>query len=71
MRTEEQFAKVWKELERFVKFHKKSVWLVPTLDDYNISIIEPKESDIPVGTTAIEYDVDLNSITEVIGKYIT
>ena len=65
MRTQERFYDVFKELTWFVKFHNKPVWLVPTEDDYKLSVIKPVASELPRGTTAIYYNSELTSIDSV------
>ncbi len=66
MRTEEQFKRAWDSLEWFIKFHKKSIWLVPVEDSYELSIIRPDAKDLPSGTKAILYDKDLHSVDSVL-----
>jgi len=60
MRTESKFEKAINEAKQFINFHKKPVWLVPTEDDYKISIIPPKSEDIPFGTNSILYGLSDN-----------
>lgn len=62
MRTSEQFKSAWKDLEWFLKFHKKSVWLVPSENNYTLSIVKPDPHELPFGTAANFYDVDLNIV---------
>ena len=54
MRTEEQFSRIHREALRFIKFHGKNVWVVPNEDNYQLSIIEPKASELPSATVALE-----------------
>jgi len=65
MRTEEQFAHVYTQALRFIKFNNKNVWIVPHSDGYNLSIICPEADELPAGTQAIEVglpiDTDNNS----------
>ena len=62
MRTEEQFAIAYKQAKWFVNFHKKNVWLVPTEDDYRLSVVKP--TSVPKGTTAIQYDPNMDIVEE-------
>ncbi len=54
MRTKEQFNRVHQDAVRFIKFHNKEVWIVPTESDYCLSVIRPEEADLPCGTLALE-----------------
>lgn len=59
MRSHEKFVNAWKSLEWWVNFHKTSVWLVPTEDDYKLSVIKPSSQDLPIGTAANKYNPSL------------
>ena len=58
MRTQEQFAAIWHQLQWWHNFHKKPVWLVALEDKYALSVIRPEPSEIAYGTAANLYDVD-------------
>ena len=57
MRTQEQFATIWHQLEWWHSFHKKAVWLVALEDRYALSVIKPRADEIAKGTVANLYDV--------------
>ncbi len=56
MRNEEQFNKIIKAAKWFTNFHNTPVWIVPTENDYQLSVIAPKSKDLPEGTAAIFID---------------
>jgi hypothetical protein len=62
MRTEESFAASYKEAVFFTSHHKKPVWLVPTENKYELSVIKPKPSEVAKGSRAVLYDKDMNII---------
>lgn len=55
MRTEEKFAREWHKLVWMLNFHRKPFWLVPTDDDYVISVIKPSGETLPEGTASHLY----------------
>ena len=55
MRTLESFSKTMREVEWFVQFHNKPVWLVPTDTDYKISVVKPNPDELPSGTASNQY----------------
>lgn len=65
MRTQEKFNSAYKAAEWYTRFHNKGIWLVPTDEDYQLDLFKPKEADLPAGTAAILYDVDMQSVSEV------
>lgn len=64
-RDEESFLKTINEAKHYLRFHNKPIWVVPTASDYAISVIKPKPDQLPVGTTAIQYDTNMNEIDSV------
>ncbi|NYU23876.1 hypothetical protein A8V38_13605 [Vibrio parahaemolyticus] len=54
MRTQVQFCRIHREAVHFIKLHTKCVWIVPTENNYCLSIVEPKPEELPWGTQAIE-----------------
>lgn len=58
-RTEEAFAKAMQQVRDFTSRHDKPVWLVPTMNSYEISVFELKPESLPIGTRANLYDPDL------------
>ena len=66
MRTPEQFKKIWADMQWFVKFHNKCVWIVPTEKDYALSVVPPTADELPNGTAANLYDVECNIVDRVI-----
>ncbi len=65
MRTLEAFSKTFEDIKSYIKRHQKSVWLVPLNDGYAISCVKPNPSDLPRGTTANLYSVELEIIDNV------
>lgn len=65
MRTQEQFAEIFKQVKWFVNFHKKPVWLVAVHDKYVLSIIKPLPNEIALGTAANLYDINMDIIDTV------
>ena len=65
MRTSEQFKKVWSDMQWFVKFHNRCVWIVPTDKGYTISVIPPTAEELPSGTSANLYDVDYKIVRHI------
>lgn len=65
MRTSEKFASIWKDLEWWVNFHKKPVWIVPRENDYCLSIIKPESHELPTGTASNLYSTNLEIIDSV------
>jgi hypothetical protein len=65
IRTTEKFNEAIKSVKSYHNMHKKSIWLVPTDDDYAISIIKPNAGQLPAFTAAILYDTNLNIEDEV------
>jgi hypothetical protein len=55
MRDEEKFAREWRNLIWMLNFHKKPFWLVPTVDDYIVSVIKPLAENLPEGTASHLY----------------
>lgn len=55
MRTLEQFSSAFRSLKWFVSFHNKPVWLVPTENEYKLSVVKPKPDELPEGTCANLY----------------
>lgn len=53
MRTEQQFSDIYRDAERFAKMHGKPVWIVPQRDGYAISVIQPKQDELPENTNAL------------------
>lgn len=53
MRTEEDFAKAYKECIWLVKFHNKPFWIVPTDSGYSISHFDIK-CGLPKGTKTLK-----------------
>jgi len=66
MRTPEQFAAIYKQVEWWVNFHKSPVWLVALEDKYALSVIRPKPYEIAKGTAANLYDVNMEIIDSVV-----
>lgn len=62
MRTMSQWKIVWRDLEKYVKMHNRSVWIVPTENDYRLSIVEPEPHKLPNGTRANLYNTKLEII---------
>lgn len=56
MRTLHKFNTAYEQLMWFTKFHNKTAWLVPSDDDYTISIIKPQPHELPSGTGSNLYD---------------
>jgi ABC-type enterochelin transport system substrate-binding protein len=65
-RTLQKFEKTIQEVKDYHKRHNKSVWFVPLNNDYKISTIAPSNTDLPLNTIAILYDVDMNAIDKVV-----
>lgn len=65
MRTLERFTQVFEQAKWFINFHKKPVWFMAIGDDYAYSVIKPRPEELPNGTVANLYDVDLNIIESV------
>ncbi len=65
MRTSEQFDNVWNELKWWVGFHKKPVWLCALENGYSLSVIKPEPHELPAGTAANFYDINLEIIETV------
>ncbi len=65
MRTPEQHARAMDEVRNYHRLHGKAVWLVPRADDYRISVIKPLSADLPEGTAAVLYDLELNVVDQV------
>ncbi|CAH6996262.1 hypothetical protein VCHA53O466_140188 [Vibrio chagasii] len=59
MRSEQQFEKIHCEALRFIGFHNKNVWIIPAENDYVLSVVEPKPSELPRGVVAIEVGLPL------------
>lgn len=58
MRTEENFRTAWKKLEWMLNFHRpRAYWLIPTADDYIVSLPAPRREDLPLGTAALQYEI--------------
>ena len=57
MRTEESFRTAWAHLEWMVRFHKRAYWLIPTADDYVVSLPAPRSEDLPRGTASLQYEL--------------
>jgi len=68
MRTPEKFNTTWQEMVWWLNFHKSPVWLVATEDKYCLSVIKPEPKDLPFGTAANLYDVDLEIIDCVVSN---
>ena len=65
MRTSKQFNATLNNIKWFVNFHQKPCWLVPARDRYLTSCIEPKPGDLPRGTSAVCFNVDMDIIKSV------
>lgn len=65
MRTEENFAKAYADAKHFTRYHNKHIWLVPSETGYDISLIKPKASDLPRGTSAVLYNQRMDIIDKV------
>ena len=61
-RSELHFSKAFAEVKFHVKMHKKQVWLVPTENDYRLSVIKPNADELPFGTRAVQYSVELSEV---------
>ncbi len=58
MRTEEKFRTAWTKLEWMLKFHApRAYWLIPTADDYVVSLPAPRAEDLPLGTASLQYEL--------------
>lgn len=44
--------------------HNKPVWLVPTPDGHQISVITPRPDQLPAGTSACQYNSNLEVIDQ-------
>ncbi|HGS4512644.1 TPA: hypothetical protein ACMDOZ_002340 [Vibrio cholerae] len=71
MRTSEQFAQIYQRALKFINFHQKNVWIVPTKTDYILSVIKPRPNELPRGTVAIEVGLPLVNDTYTIHSEIT
>ncbi|EQB9026222.1 hypothetical protein ACYVOU_002455 [Vibrio cholerae] len=71
MRTSEQFAQIYQRALKFINFHQKNVWIVPTETDYTLTVIEPRPNELPRGTVAIEVGQPLVNGTYTIHTEIT
>jgi hypothetical protein len=65
MRTDEKLDSIITDAKWFVNFNNKAVWVIPTKVDYILSIVEPTGTDLPTGTSAIQYDVNFDVLNEV------
>ncbi len=63
-RNRESWDRAWADLERFVSMHNKPVWLVPTPDGHQISVITPRPDELPAGTSACQYNSNLEVIDQ-------
>ena len=62
MRTQEKFDNAMARLKWSLRFHNKEFWIVPTEDDYCISVVCPKPEDLPKGTRAVKYNPKLEVV---------
>ncbi len=69
-RSEADFIRAFNFVKRYVKFHKKPLWLIPAKDKYINSIVRPTPESLPAGTAAICYDTDLNECDKVVSSLI-
>ena len=65
MRTAEKFATAMAQVRWFVRFHNRSVWLVPQASEYRLSVVKPKPTDLPSGTTALLFGTDESTLETV------
>lgn len=57
MRTNAKHQAAWTKMTEYHGTNGKSVWLIPTVDDYSISADKPSSDSLPHGTSAILYAV--------------
>lgn len=67
-RSDEAFSKAWSELQAFVNRHNKPVWLVPTENSYELSVVEPMAGTLPIGTRSNLYDPNLEVMDFVVSS---
>jgi hypothetical protein len=67
-RSDEDFSKAWSDLQAFVKRHDKPVWLVPTENSYELSVVEPMADTLPIGTSSNLYDPNLEVMEFVVSS---
>lgn len=60
-RPPEKLEAAWANLQDNINRHKKPFWLISTDDGYQISVIEPKPSELPYGTHASLYGTDMET----------
>ncbi len=65
MRTQKQWEGIYESMKSFVRMHKKSVWIVPTENEYRLSIIKPTPDELPIGTRSCLYDQN-HDVVEVV-----
>lgn len=67
-RTTEEFSRIFKEMQWYVNHHKRSVWIVPTRDNYVLSCFKPSPESLPMGTAAVCYDTESEQCDKVVSS---
>ena len=65
MRSELSFKKAFDKAKWFVGFHNKPVWLKASEDDYVLSVVKPEPHELPAGTAANLYSVNMDVLETV------